>query len=113
MKGRILEKMFIVKNSKPASECYSGRDHSPWAGVYFLIDGDEIVYIGRSGMLRTRLFDHMRTKKFTNVFFIACDDEDGMALIENKYIAHFKPVMNKAGVTMRLPKIAANLVKEG
>lgn len=71
------------------------------AGVYFLIDQGEVVYVGQSRNIYGRVADHLfdmdadgqKTKVFDSFRYIAVGasirDE-----IEQRCIAHFKPKFN-------------------
>lgn len=64
-------------------------------GVYFLIDGDEVVYVGITSDIHNRIIQHIQENKkvFNRYAFIEC--EDGHCEIEANYIAKLKPKYNK------------------
>jgi len=67
----------------------------PWArstGVYFLIDADEIVYIGQSVNVYARIAQHS-DKTFDRYAYIPCE-ADVMDRLESLYIHCFRPRMN-------------------
>lgn len=68
--------------------------------VYFLIDGNEIVYIGQSVVFGSRLQQHIldSSKRFDRYFTIKCKDKSEMDELERYYISAFKPVFNTNGV---------------
>lgn len=60
--------------------------------VYFLYDGDELVYVGKTGRGLARVYEHTK-KVFTHVSFQYCDDEY-LDELEQAYIAIYKPKYN-------------------
>ena len=74
--------------------------------VYFLLNGDEVVYVGQTKNGLTRPFSH-KDKVFDSVIIKFCDIEqlDGF---EDEYIIKYKPRYNKAinhGMWVALTKI--------
>ena len=64
-------------------------------GIYFLLDCDEIVYIGRSKNLRARFLQHSSSDKiFNRHFYVFCREENADE-IEAFFILQFKPKYNK------------------
>lgn len=63
------------------------------SGVYFLIEDDEIVYVGQSGNVIARLQTHLLTKKFNKIAILPCEEKE-RATIEAKYIHLFQPKLN-------------------
>lgn len=66
-------------------------------GIYFLLDGAYIVYVGKSYDVHGRIKDHTKDKKFTNVMFFKCE-EDALGDIEDNLIKELRPPYNKRGV---------------
>ncbi len=70
-------------------------------GVYFLCDGDEVIYVGSSINVYSRISDHQRerdrgyanSKPFNRVHFLKCEASE-LEQLENKYIEEFKPRCN-------------------
>lgn len=62
--------------------------------VYFLLDGDEIVYVGMSDTLQSRFHAHTKDKKFDGVSWIQVSKHD-QKYIEAYYIVTLKPKYNK------------------
>ncbi len=62
--------------------------------VYFLIRGNEIVYIGQSINIHKRLNDHKRDKSFGSIYLIEIIEWLDSSLIENLAISHFNPRHN-------------------
>lgn len=64
------------------------------SGVYFLIDDqDEVVYVGQSVNVFSRIAAHAQTKDFRCVSYIPCSLSQLDAL-ESHYINKFKPKLN-------------------
>jgi hypothetical protein len=61
--------------------------------VYFLIKGSEVVYVGQTVDLHTRLNSHKRNKDFDKYNFIRCNPCD-MDAIESVYIHALSPSLN-------------------
>jgi hypothetical protein len=67
----------------------------PWhtaSGVYFLVDGDEVVYVGQSTNIYNRIPQH-HSKKFDRYMYVPCKPELLNAL-ESLYIHCFRPKLN-------------------
>ena len=66
-------------------------------GIYFLYDGDKLVYIGQSKSILARIGQHMNTEKpFDSYALIECDEED-LDSMEAQYIRHYQPPLNVVG----------------
>lgn len=69
-------------------------------GVYFLYDGDKIVYIGKSGDIYRRIYEHSsgrakgEKKKFDSWRYIPIEDEFGRSQFEEICIRMFNPKYN-------------------
>lgn len=72
-------------------------------GVYFLIDGGEIVYVGRSDNIADRIGAHVAAKRmvFDRVLTVPANGLDQERL-EQRYIAAFTPKYNVYGVAYNL-----------
>lgn len=69
---------------------------SPWhgaSGVYFLIENEEIVYIGQSTNVFQRIGEHFRNKKFSRYAYIPCVAQ-GLDILESLYIHLYRPILN-------------------
>ena len=62
------------------------------SGVYFLIDGDEVVYVGQSLNIFSRINNH-KDKKFDRYAYVNCDP-NVMDRLESLYIHFLKPKLN-------------------
>lgn len=67
--------------------------HITGAIIYFLINGEEVVYVGQSKNGSTRPFSHT-TKVFEKVAMIKCNQED-LDYLESMYILKYKPKYNR------------------
>lgn len=67
-----------------------------FSGVYFLILGEQIVYIGSSVLLPARLAVHLRHRrmKFDRIAFVLCP-KAGVRRLEAAYIVQFDPIYNR------------------
>lgn len=63
--------------------------------IYFLLYNDEIVYVGYSKRVLSRLSFHVSDKHFNRVFVINQPDEKTALREEAKYIQEFNPVYNR------------------
>lgn len=66
-------------------------------GVYFLIDGPEIVYVGKATSLHVRIKDHLKEnkKQFDKVAVITEGDKNRLDMMEAIYIMMLTPKYNK------------------
>jgi hypothetical protein len=64
-------------------------------GVYFLVKNEEVIYVGKSIDLLTRVVSHVKTKDFDSFALIQCD-EHMLDFEETKYILHYRPIQNKS-----------------
>lgn len=70
----------------------------PACGIYFLINEDEIVYVGKSVDLHRRVAEHYaHWKQFDCYTYIACLPEQ-LDQLERHYIRDLRPSLNVAGV---------------
>ena len=63
------------------------------SGVYFLIRGNEIVYVGQSENVLSRLSDHYGHIKFTRYAFVPAEKKH-LDLVESLYIHFLRPRHN-------------------
>lgn len=94
----LLESSFIMSNADVF-------DMSP--AVYFLMSARDIVYIGQSRSVYSRIAAHiaLAQMKFTRVYVLWCN-EDQLDDLERRYIAKFKPRYNLVHVFGRTPSLA-------
>lgn len=62
-------------------------------GVYFLMDGEEVIYIGKSLNPFARIGAHVLEKDFDGVFVLPVDEKD-LTDYEGALIVYFKPRLN-------------------
>ena len=83
-------------------------------GVYFLFILDELVYVGQSTNIRSRIAAHQQENKinFDSVFYIEVD-EDKLIQVEKGYIVKYDPKYNQTHIFEReLIKIRRILNKD-
>lgn len=68
------------------------------SGVYLLFKGDELVYVGKSINLFSRISTHTQSKRFDSFWFINCPKET-MDESERKLIDLLQPPENKQGIS--------------
>jgi len=67
----------------------------PWekaSGVYFLLDGDEVVYVGQAVNVYSRISQHTN-KRFDRYAFVPCA-VDALDRLESLYIHCLRPRLN-------------------
>lgn len=82
-KFSLIPKDALVKKSK---------NYGDACGVYFLVKGNEIVYIGQSINIASRITQH-RDKDFDSVSYVACH-KDELDILESLYILAYQPALN-------------------
>ncbi len=80
---RLLREKEIVKSSLPWDSV---------SGVYFLVSKNEIIYVGQSVNVFSRISQH-KDKKFDRYVFIPCA-VDALDKLESLYIHYLQPRMN-------------------
>lgn len=63
-------------------------------GIYFLIDNEEIVYVGQSKDIYSRINTHTKHKVFDRFTYIKCPEEM-LDTIETRYIKRLEPKLNR------------------
>jgi hypothetical protein len=93
--GKEYSRAEIIEQSAPYIH------NTNYCGVYFLLDCEEIVYVGKSVDVRNRLKQHSDNlnKVWNRYFFIRCDREE-LDRLEAYYILRFRPKYNIA-----IPKV--------
>jgi excinuclease UvrABC nuclease subunit len=75
-------------------------------GIYFLIDGGVVTYIGKSENVAARITEHAKKgRPFDKFFMIHCRSEDLNAL-EAEYIRAYNPSGNKKVPSQSLSQYA-------
>ncbi len=92
-----------AKTFMVASELHSEQDivntsfsAAPTSGIYFLIQKDQIVYVGQSTNVHVRVTEHAREKLFDRINVIECAAKD-LNKLEMLYIKKFNPILNIIG----------------
>lgn len=83
-------------------------------GVYFLIDGDEIVFIGNTTQGLKQAYYHKKIKVFDRIYFQSCEHYKLDALL-SEYLIKFNPKYNNTIYLnyISIPKIKALLSASG
>lgn len=76
--------------------------HVPRSGVYFLIEGGIVVYVGQSIDVVARIARHVGLKIFDSYYIIDCPP-DQLRALEDIYIKRLNPPLNAAG-RLRVPE---------
>ena len=58
-------------------------------GVYFLVRGNSVVYVGQSINILRRVEEHRRTKAFDSFAYIICDKSE-LDILESLYMLSFR-----------------------
>ena len=75
------------------------QPYEPVCGVYFLILGNDVVYIGQSINVHCRVAEHKKNGvAFDKWHFIECEKE-WLSDLESAFIWQFSPSLNKANNT--------------
>ena len=64
-----------------------------FCGVYFLIEKREVVYVGKSINLFSRISTHSINKKFDSICFLPCN-HNYVESLESIYIHSYRPKLN-------------------
>lgn len=69
-----------------------------YTGIYFLMNGWELIYIGKTTTLanRTKLHKNKYDKIFDGLFFLPIEEGLEMDVLEKIYIDMYRPKYNKA-----------------
>lgn len=70
------------------------REFPVICGVYFLVDDNEIVYVGKSANVYKRACQHLTEKTWTKIAVLPIP-QDRLDEVEQAYINHFAPRLNK------------------
>lgn len=79
-----------IQNIKEAIRLNAPQAHC----VYFLVEDDEIVYVGSTSRIGLRIAEHIYRKKFTDAFFIPMETIQEAKTLETKYILEIRPKYN-------------------
>ncbi len=89
MKHEEIEKLYASSN-KLEGNC---------SGIYFLFDGQELVYVGKGWNCLLRVAEHTRKdsdKKFTSWNYMYIENDRECNELERELIRTYKPKFNKA-----------------
>lgn len=69
------------------------------SGIYILLSGRKIVYVGKTQSLFSRILEHKKDKNFDCFRVLLCDEQDNQLMqhYEQRLIKLFKPKYNKNG----------------
>ena len=84
-------------------------------GVYFLIDRGEVVYVGQSVNVFSRMREHSKSKKFDSYVYINCSKGD-LDILESLYIHVLRPPLqgrSSQGDSLAAPISLSRLLKMG
>ena len=66
-------------------------------GIYFLVKGCDVDYVGKTANLYDRLSKHHRLKYYHKVSFLPVPEKDKLDTLEDHYIRAFQPRLNVKG----------------
>lgn len=66
---------------------------TPICGVYFLVKGNRVVYVGQSVNIVARLGTHLKEKEFDSTCYMAAEPQE-LDFIESFYIHALQPELN-------------------
>lgn len=75
-------------------EDYIDLTNTPTTFIYFLLQDDEVVYVGQTKRGLARVYHHMRDKRFNKIYIIECDISE-LDYWETFYMFKYKPIYNK------------------
>lgn len=83
----------LLEHNEIISKSYEiGRNK---IGVYFLINENKIVYVGKTIKGLTRAYSHLDNKIFDRIYFLPCLEEE-LNILEANYIVKYAPLYNIA-----------------
>ena len=81
------------------AKAWQPNKYKHYTGIYFLMDGLELVYIGKTTKLAGRITSHkgeiVNQKQFDSLFFLPLENNWEMNVLETIYIDIYKPKYNK------------------
>lgn len=66
----------------------------PTTFIYFLVQNQNVVYVGQTTKGLSRVYEHLSSKQFSNIYVIPCDKSD-LDYLEDFYIFKYAPIYNK------------------
>jgi len=70
------------------------KNFPTYSGLYFVYEGEELVYIGRAKNIRKRWIGHHRKKLFSDLKCVVCFMETECLGMEKDFISEFNPKYN-------------------
>ena len=108
-----LKNLYSEQEIVASSRLYSDLDRA--CGVYFLIDRGEVVYVGQSVNVFSRMREHSKSKKFDSYVYINCSKGD-LDILESLYIHVLRPPLqgrSSHGDSLAAPISLSRLLKMG
>ena len=108
-----LKNLYSEQEIVASSRLYSDLDRA--CGVYFLIDQGEVVYVGQSVNVFSRMREHCKSKSFNSYSYINCPRED-LDILESLYIHVLRPPLqgrSSQGDSLAAPISLSRLLKMG
>ena len=99
---------------KSFQELFDGRrSYAPVCGIYCLFSGVDLVYVGQSVNVHSRISQHAlyTDKKFDSFSYIPCN-RDELNMMEARYILRFRPVHNFSSRGQLVLPIAPECIEE-
>lgn len=62
--------------------------------IYYLMDNNEVIYVGQTVALEPRILQHRKDKKFSSVRFVGVGDSVSLNDAEFSQILAHKPLLN-------------------
>ena len=66
------------------------------SGIYFLLQGEKLVYVGETSCVITRIMQHQQDKEFDGFRFLRIDNVERRLELEAVYIRRYAPKYNIA-----------------
>jgi len=79
---------------------------SQFSGIYFLFNGDQLIYIGQTKSALRRMSSHQSSKGFDSIVFVSIDN-NLLDDVERALVCGFKPPLNRVLLTGDWSKEAA------
>jgi len=80
-------------------EAWKSNPYKDFSGIYFLMNGNELVYIGKttnlSGAIKRQKGDTLNEKNFDSLYFLEIEDGWEMDVLTRIYINMYQPKYNK------------------
>ncbi len=74
--GRLETAPVVPEDIASGSEDINTFSRDLFTGIYFLLDGEQVVYVGQTLSISSRIYDHHRSsKKFNRFAWVRCKPE--------------------------------------